>query len=390
MSKIVFFSIPAYGHTNPTIEVVRQLTLKGNEVWYYSFDEFKEKIENAGARYIRCDDYLPELKKCDEGRVGKDFSALIEMAADTTLAMDKKVLSELEEFKPDCIVADSMCLWGKLFAQKLGVSYICSTTTFAFNGHTAKMMKQGIREIITMILGMNKVNKKLQLLRESGYYIKDMISLISNDNETNTIVYTSKEFQPMTNTFSDKYSFIGPSVPEIKVQHEERQNPKIYISLGTVNNKNINFYKNCIRAFENSDVNVIMSVGKKTNISELGHIPDNFEVRNSVNQIEVLQNTDVFLSHGGMNSANESLYYGVPMVLYPSQSEQAMVAGRIAELGAGVLLKSSSPKSINDMVLNVICNDKYRNNALRLSDSFKKCGGAKEGAEVIMKLCSCK
>ena len=28
MSKIVFFSIPAYGHTNPTIEVVRELSTR--------------------------------------------------------------------------------------------------------------------------------------------------------------------------------------------------------------------------------------------------------------------------------------------------------------------------------------------------------------------------
>lgn len=32
MSKIVFFSIPAYGHTNPTIEVVRELSTRGHEV----------------------------------------------------------------------------------------------------------------------------------------------------------------------------------------------------------------------------------------------------------------------------------------------------------------------------------------------------------------------
>ena len=44
MSKIVFFSIPAYGHTNPTIEVVRELVDRGNEVLYYSFNEFKDKI----------------------------------------------------------------------------------------------------------------------------------------------------------------------------------------------------------------------------------------------------------------------------------------------------------------------------------------------------------
>ena len=45
MSKIVFFSLPAYGHTNPTIEVVRELVNDGNEVVYYSFNEFKDRIE---------------------------------------------------------------------------------------------------------------------------------------------------------------------------------------------------------------------------------------------------------------------------------------------------------------------------------------------------------
>ena len=32
MSKIVFFCIPAYGHTNPTLGVVREFTARGHEV----------------------------------------------------------------------------------------------------------------------------------------------------------------------------------------------------------------------------------------------------------------------------------------------------------------------------------------------------------------------
>ena len=46
MKKIVFFSIPAHGHTNPTIPVVTELVKEGHKVWYYSFNEFKEKIES--------------------------------------------------------------------------------------------------------------------------------------------------------------------------------------------------------------------------------------------------------------------------------------------------------------------------------------------------------
>ncbi len=386
MSKIVFFCIPAHGHTNPTIEVVRELSYRGHEVWYYSFDEFKEKIEGTGAKFISCNEYIPELKPGEEKKIGKDFAALIEMIADTTIALDEKVCSELKEFTPDCIVSDSLCFWGKLFAEKLNITYVCSTTTFAFNKYTAKMMKKGFKEVIPMILGMSRINKKIELLRNHGYNVKNFISIIQNDNDTNTIVYTSKEFQPMVETFSDKYSFIGPSVSNMKAEYKERKRKKIYISLGTVNNKNIKFYKNCIKVFETCDFDVVMSVGKDTVIEDLGCIPDNFQVRNSVEQIIVLQNTDVFITHCGMNSVNESLYYGVPMVLYPQHEEQGMVAKRVADLKAGIFLKGNNPKSIKDGVLQVMDNDNYKKNANKLAKGFKSAGGAKKAADSILKV----
>ncbi|WP_343348762.1 macrolide family glycosyltransferase [Terrisporobacter petrolearius] len=386
MSKVVFFSIPAHGHTNPTIEVVRGLTSRGHEVWYYSFQEFREKIEGAGANYISCDDYLPNLRPEDENKVGKDFSAMIEMIVDTTVALDEKVCKELKEINPDCIVSDSLCCWGKLFANKLGITYICSTTTFAFNQYTAPMMKQSFKEIMYMVLGMRKVNKKLELLRSHGYDVKNFVSIIQNDNETNTIVYTSKEFQPMVDTFSDKYYFVGPSVADVMVEKERNARKKIYISLGTVNNKNINFYKNCIEAFKDNDIDVIMSVGNNTEISQLGNIPKNFKVENKLNQLEVLQEVNGFISHCGMNSVNESLYYGVPLILFPQQSEQKMICRRVAELGAGFVLKNDKPQNIREAVLEVINNSKYEENAQKLSNSFKNAGGAVKAVDAILHL----
>ena len=386
MSKVVFFSIPAHGHTNPTIEVVRGLTSRGNEVWYYSFQEFREKIEGAGANYISCDDYLPNLRPEDEKKVGKDFSAMIEMIVDTTVALDEKVCKELKEINPDCIVSDSLCCWGKLFANKLGITYICSTTTFAFNQYTAPMMKQSFKEIMYMLLGMRKVNKKLELLRSHGYDVKNFVSIIQNDNETNTIVYTSKEFQPMVDTFSDKYYFVGPSVADVMVEKERNTRKKIYISLGTVNNKNINFYKNCIEAFKDNDIDVIMSVGNNTEISQLGNIPKNFKVENKFNQLEVLQEVNGFISHCGMNSVNESIYYGVPLILFPQQSEQKMVCRRVAELGAGFVLKNDKPQNIKEAVLEVINNTKYEENAQKLSKSFKNSGGSVKAVDAILGL----
>lgn len=386
MRKIVFFSIPAHGHTNPTIPVVSELVRRGHEVLYYSFDEFKEKIEAAGAKFISCDKYLPPISEEElERKAGKDFAALIEMVVDTTIALDDKVCSELRDFQPDCIVSDSVCFWGKLFAEKLGINYICSTTTFAFNQHTAKLMKRSFKELIKMMTGMPRINKKIQELRAHGYKVDNFISIIQNDNKTDTIVYTSKQFQPMAETFSDKYAFVGPSIrkPSEKV-NKENNRKLIYISLGTVLNQNKDFYNNCIKAFTDSDYDIVMSVGEKTDITSIGHKPDNFTVKKSVDQIAILRCADAFITHCGMNSVNESLYHGVPMVLYPLHSEQRVVANRAAELGAGVILKGSKPKQLVKAVTELLGKKKYYENAIMLSESLRKAGGAVEAVNCIL------
>ncbi|MEI3101762.1 MAG: hypothetical protein V8T45_08275 [Oscillospiraceae bacterium] len=43
MAGIAFFNIPAHGHTNPTIGVVRELIDRGHSVSYYSYESFGKR-----------------------------------------------------------------------------------------------------------------------------------------------------------------------------------------------------------------------------------------------------------------------------------------------------------------------------------------------------------
>lgn len=74
--KIVWFCIPAHGHTNPTLGLVKEMTGAGHEVVYFSFEQFREKIEAAGAQFVPCDAYDFELEDKGSGdRVGKDMAS---------------------------------------------------------------------------------------------------------------------------------------------------------------------------------------------------------------------------------------------------------------------------------------------------------------------------
>lgn len=389
MSKIVFFCIPAHGHTNPTLGVVRELVERGHEVWYYSYEAFREKIEGAGAKFVPCDacDAELHLKPEDATRVGKDLAFSTRILVDTTLALDDMVCREMERIKPDCIVADSMAVWGKAVALKMGIPFVSSTTTFAFNQHSAKIMKQSLGQLFGMIFSMPRINKDLKRLQDKGYPINNILDIIQNDDKTDTIVYTSSEFQPCADTFSEKYAFVGLSVREAAESIEKKAERLIYISMGTVVNDKLQFYKNCMKALGNTEYQVILSIGNLVDIEELGEIPANFSVHTHVDQIAVLKKADVFLSHCGMNSVNESLYYQVPLVMYPQTSEQGGVATRVEQVGAGIRLAKNTPAAIVAVVEQVLEDKSYKENAAKLSEGFKKCGGAKAAADKILLSC---
>ena len=390
MSKIVFFCIPAHGHTNPTLGVVKELVSRGHEVWYYSYNIMREKIESAGATFISCDDYDTEqnLSAKDSTRVGKDLAFSTKILVDTTLALDDKVCKEMAELKPDCIVADSMALWGKSVALKLGIPFVSSTTTFAFNQHSAKIMKQGLGDLFKMILAVPKTTKQIKRLQGKGYPVKNILDIIASDDNTHTIVYTSPEFQPCSETFSEKYAFVGPSIRSANEEIEKKRDKLIYISMGTVNNDMMPFYKSCISALRDTDYQVIMSVGNLVSIEDFGELPENISVFSHVDQIAVLKKADVFVSHCGMNSVSESLYFEVPLVMLPQTSEQKGVAERVSQLGAGIKVDKLGGVSVMTAINKILSIDTYKQNAKKIAEGFKNSSGAKGAADKIIRVCN--
>ena len=321
-------------------------------------------------------------------RVGKDLAFSTKILVDTTLALDDKVCADMQRLNPDCIVADSMAIWGKAVAMKLGIPFVSSTTTFAFNQHSAKIMKQSPGEILTMILSATKIAKDIKRLQEKGYPVRNVLDLIGSDENAHTIVYTSPEFQPCAETFSDKFAFVGPSIRPAAEKIEKTRAILVYLSMGTVNNDMMPFYRRCISALAEAPYQIILSVGNLVSVEEFGDLPEHISLFSHVDQIAVLQQADVFVSHCGMNSVSESLYFGVPLVMLPQTSEQKGVAQRVHQLGAGVKLKKSDADSLLNGIDIVLRDPEYRERAAKLSEDFRRCSGAKGAADKIMQVCN--
>lgn len=385
MKKIAAFCIPAHGHTNPMLPVVAELVRLGNTVRFYSFNEFEDKILAAGAQFISCDSYLPPLSKEQETAL-KNISTTEMTIQDIriTLSLNEFLEKEFQEFAPEVIYSDSVCFWGKLNAWKYKIPLVVSTSTFAFNQLSSTYMKNTPRELADMILGLPRITKELNTLKPYGYEIKSALALVSSDNQTDSIVYTSRCFQPYAESYSDHYLFVGPSVFSTAAPSKTPDRPLIYVSMGTIINERPDFYKNCIAAIKDLNIDLIISHGKQMDPSLLGVLPDNVKAYPYVNQLEVLAKASVFITHCGMNSVSESLYMATPMVLYPQTSEQKAVARRVTELNAGINLKDDTAEGIRNAIQEILSQDSFAKAAMECHDDFRSCPGTAGAAEFIL------
>ena len=142
----------------------------------------------------------------------------------------------------------------------------------------------------------------------------------------------------------------------------------------------------CFEAFRDLAVQVILAVGFETNIDDLQNIPQNFLVRNYVPQLEILKHTQLFITHAGMNSVQESIYFEVPMIVIPQTFEQSMNAVRAETLGVAKYLKmnnldSESLKKASVEILNKP--PKMQIELKKISTSYKKAGGYKRAVDGI-------
>ena len=385
--RILWFCIPAYGHTNPTIEVVRELTRRGHEVRYYSFEEFRDKIEDAGADFVPCDAYLPAIDVKSERKLRKVSTTEMSVQSFRTVAaLDPVISQDVESWHPDVLVTDSACFWGKLAAIKFNLPWVCSTTTFAFNKDSAQYMSSSASEIADMVLGLPRMNREIRKLRSYGYHVKSALDIVQNKPDDNTIVYTSRTFQPCAEAFDEEhYHFVGPSVREVEPQGKSGR-PLVFASLGTVIIDRPGFYRTLIEALRDEDVDLLISCGKAFDPTCLGELPDNVRVEHYVDQMEVLSRASLFITHCGMNSASEGMWMAVPELLFPLTGEQRAVARRVAEVGAGLPLDEKDATDalrLKAAVFSALADEGIREGAARMREDLRSCAGPSGAADFI-------
>ncbi|MFC7329055.1 macrolide family glycosyltransferase [Marinactinospora rubrisoli] len=342
-----FVTLPAHGHVNPTLPLVRELVRRGHRVSYAVHEPFHRTIESAGAAPIALPGEMPVPPPGGMPSRPSDFNlAGMSRMLDYFLTATRDGVAALEEHfaadRPDAVCYDAMDTVGRATAERLGLPDVALHSTHASHEDLSLLEllrsesgeTSGVLPIFSM---MRQVSE--QLAADLG--IKPTAPLNGTPAPLN-IVFIPREFQIAGDTFDERFHFVGPSIgaraTDENWQAPQPGRPLLFISLGTAFNNQPDFFRECLKAFGDGQWRVAMAVGGHLDASELGRVPENFDIRPRFPQLAVLSHADVFLTHAGMNSTMESLYFGVPMVAVPQMAEQDANARQAERLGFALRL----------------------------------------------------
>ncbi|MFD8767037.1 macrolide family glycosyltransferase [Streptomyces mirabilis] len=385
MSTIAFLNIAMHGHINPTLPVIAELVRRGHSVTYHTSPAFSQAIEATGATvclYPGGDQPLPDPPMP---------LTMLDGLAHAAVGLLPAVLSDLRRVRPDLIVHGAACPWGAVAARELEVPAAAAFTTFAFNRQVPSPSRVSWELLAAAASRPRNVQSYVRsrwgLYRRYNTRGLPLLDL-ANVRQPLNLVFTSRAFQLGVDAFDQSYQFVGPSLgarpldPSFPI--DRLQAPVLYASLGTVFNAHPKLLRSFATALAPLGGTVIVATGQ-TDPAALGPLPANVLARRFVPQPEVLARAALFVTHGGMNSVNEAMHAGVPMLVVPQGADQPLVARRVVELGAGLSIRTqdAAPGPVNVLARRLLDEPGFRDAAATMQLAQREAGGYVRAADEL-------
>jgi UDP:flavonoid glycosyltransferase YjiC (YdhE family) len=382
LSRFLIVVPPLAGHVNPTVAVGRELQRRGHEVAWAGHPELVAPLLPADCRlWPAGGDFSVEEMAVARARWLnlRAFAALAalwdEVLLPLAVAMVDGVEAAVDAYRPDVIIVDQQALAGAVVARRRGLPWATSASTFAeFSRPYASMPKVEAW-----------VAERLEAFQHSfGAGGGDL-----RFSEHLALSYTVPELAGPVQVPCTP-AFVGPTLGERPAgasfpwEWLDPARQLVLASLGTHNQEaGARFYRVLLDA-TGLDLQLVLVAPPEM----VGPVPPHILVRPSVPQLELLARCSAVVTHGGVNTVNECLALGVPMVLAPIRDDQPIVAGRVAAVGAGIQVRFGRVQSAEMAVAlrSVLGDPVYRAAARRIGDSFALAGGASAAADHLEKL----
>jgi zeaxanthin glucosyltransferase len=401
----------ASGHLNPMTTLGHELNQRGHRVTLVGTLDAKPKVLAAGLEFRPIGEAV-----FPAGSTADSFAELGQLsgldAFRYTIALFKKVTDTLLQEAPtalrnagvEALIIDQTSFGGSTVAQLLDLPFISVCCALMLNQDPnvppfntswsyhpswwARLRNQAGNELmvsiakpITKLLAEYRQQWNLPPFTHSNDAYSQLAQLCQQPAEFEFPRQSLPSCFHFTGPYSNPASRESTTFPFDKLTGQ----PLIYASLGTVQNQLLGTFQTIAEACQDLDAQLVIALGGGSTPESLPALPGSPLVVGFAPQLELLQRATLTITHAGMNTTLESLSNGVPMVAIPIANDQPGVAARIAWTGTGAVvpLKRLNVSKLRSVLKQVLTEDSYKKNALRLQAAIKRAGGVKKAADIV-------
>ncbi|RKH50500.1 glycosyl transferase [Corallococcus sp. AB049A] len=389
-AHIAMVSIPAHGHVNPSLELIRELVSRGHRVTYANDAAFAEPIARTGAELRPYRSLLPQ-EGVTQTRWPDDLVGQLDMFLDDAMAMLPQLRAAYEHDRPDLFLYDIGCSTARILGENWGIPAVqLSPSSVAWEGY-----EQDMAELVEMLRTDPRAVAHYQRysawLQECGVAETDAMRFVGKPPRG--LVLIPRALQPQADRVDGKrFTFVGPCFGDRSEQGSWQRPPGarkvVLVSLGSTFTNQAGFYRACLAAFGGlPGWHVVLQIGKHVALEELGAIPDNVEVHRWVPQLAVLEQADAFVTHAGMGGSQEGLYCGLPMIAVPQSTDQFSNADQLVALGVARRLdtEDATPDALRSALLQLTEDPAVATRLAALRKELRAEAGAARAAALLEK-----
>ncbi|MGI9118581.1 MAG: glycosyltransferase, partial [Acidimicrobiales bacterium] len=332
--KVLCTCLPGFGHFNPLVPVARALTRAGHEVAFATAESFCHRVRSAGFTAfpagLSLSDQLeaarlayPRLHALPPGtRRFEEFVPRM-LAGVAAPARAGDLVPVVRQWKPDLMVHDEAELAAPVAAAIAGIPWASHSIVLL---RPRAMVCRAGETLAALCRSWGVDLGPLGGLYRYLHLDACPPSLQAPGIDDIPVAH------PIRNTEDSDTAEGDADLPSWVSELPHR--PTVYVTLGTVFNRDPGRFRAILTGLGDEAVNVIATLGHGADPAGLGHQPDNVHLEGYVPLSLLLAHLDVMVTQGG-TSILPALGRGLPLLVVPQGADQFHNAEACLHAGVG-------------------------------------------------------
>jgi MGT family glycosyltransferase len=411
--NVLFVQADCGGGVPPAIAVARRLREQGHAVRFLAARSLESQLTREGFAYEafqRAPDFGSARRETDQLRdweartpIGA-VHALFNVMCGPAAAHAADVVNNLKATPTDVVACDFMLLGAFVGAEACHIPSVALVHTVAvvpldglppipYGLKPAHGLPGRLRDAFLRGARDRLLRRWLDVLNDArARYELAPVSRIYDQwfRAQRLLILSSPIFDFATNHLPENVRYTGAPFWEAPADTppdlpEPSQAPIVLASLSTTYQDEGHYLRVLIAALGSLPVQAIVTTGPGYDLSGLGSLPGNVDVRPYIPHGPLLDRAAIMITHSGHGSVIAALAHGVPLLCVPFARDQRDIALRAVATGAALTLRPTglTARKLARAVEQVLQRPEYRQAARRIKASLATEDGAGDAAREI-------